>query len=67
MERTKIITAVVIAMIFAIIVFQNTAPVETHIFFVTITMPRAALLLLTFFTGLVVGLLIAMPSRRGRK
>ena len=59
--------AVIIAMVFAIIVFQNTSPVSIYILFATISMPRAALLLLTFFTGLVVGLLIALPSRRGRK
>ena len=46
--------------------FQNTQPVETKLLFVTLTMPRAALLSLTMLIGIAVGILVAL-GLSGRK
>jgi len=41
-----------------IISLQNTKAVETRILFLTVTMPRVLLLLLTFIVGVIVGILL---------
>jgi len=44
---------------------QNTDSVDTNLLFVTITMPRALLLLGTFLSGFAVGILVfVMWGRR---
>jgi len=53
MSRAKIIAAAIAAVLVLIIVAQNRETVETHILFLTISMPRAILL------GAVAGLLTA--------
>ncbi len=58
MKKGKLIAIIVISILTIIIFLQNTETVETHILFMTITMSRALLLILTFVLGAVVGLLI---------
>ena len=55
MVKAKLIAALVIVSLVLIVVLQNTQPVETKILFVTLTMPRAALLAITMLIGIGVG------------
>ena len=59
---------IVVSLLVLIIVLQNTRAVETKFLFVTITMPRAFLLFLTFLFGFVVGAVSALGfSHRSKK
>ena len=60
MKKAKLIIAIVLAVLCLIIVLQNTASVETRFLFVTITMPRAVLLLSTAAIGFVLGVLVSL-------
>lgn len=62
MSKLKIIIAGVGIILAMIIVLQNTESVETRLLFITLTMPRAALLGMTFFLGLLVGLGLSLGS-----
>ena len=55
MSRTKLMVAAIIAVLTLIVVLQNIQPVETHLLFITITMPRAFLLAATLAVGFVLG------------
>lgn len=58
-DRLRLFGIAALAIVVVIVILQNTAPVETKLLFVSITMPRAVLLFLTFVIGFVVGLLAA--------
>jgi uncharacterized integral membrane protein len=58
MSRTKLVLAAVIAVLTLIVVLQNIQLVETHLLFVTITMPRAFLLAGTLAVGFVLGFMM---------
>ncbi len=58
-DKIKIIIIVGILLLTLIVSIQNTQAVETRLLFVTVTMPRVLLLLLTFVMGIVGGLIIA--------
>jgi uncharacterized integral membrane protein len=69
LNKVKLITIAIVAVLTVIIVFQNTDAVDTKILFLTITMPRAALLFGTLVIGFVIGLLTAshfaaLPAKR---
>ncbi len=66
MHRTKLITIAVIVFLCMIIVLQNTEPVETHILFFTITMPRAVFIVGTTSVGFVLGVLTSLFLVRKR-
>jgi len=57
MVKAKLIAAFVLAVLAIILVLQNTETVDTKFLFVTVTMPRAALLALTMLIGIAVGIL----------
>ncbi len=57
MSKFRLICAAVLALIALIIVLQNTEPVETRLLFVTLTMPRAVLLMGTTIIGFILGVL----------
>ena len=57
MKRAKLILITVIAIAAIIVVLQNTEAVETKLLFVTVTMPRALLLIVTLLAGFILGLL----------
>lgn len=63
----KLITAVVLVVLTVIVVLQNTAPVETRILFMTMEMPRAALLALTLLIGMLTGSLLTLVVIRHEK
>jgi uncharacterized integral membrane protein len=56
MQKVRIAAIALLALLVLIVVLQNTESVETKILFLTITMPRAALL----FGALVVGFIIGV-------
>lgn len=64
--QVKLILAIVLVVLTVIVVLQNTAPVETRILFMTLEMPRAALLALTLLIGMLAGCLLTLVAiRRG--
>lgn len=66
MTKFKIYAALVLIVLILIVIFQNTEPVETKILFVTITMPRAALLAVTMLIGAAAGILMALSLAKKR-
>ena len=64
MKRAKMIGILVLALFVGIIVLQNTERVQTHILFLSITMPRAVLLFLTALIGFIIGVLSSLLVRR---
>ena len=59
MQKAKVIAIAVLALLVVIIVLQNTEVVETRLLFVTIALPRAALLFGTLVAGFAIGVLMA--------
>ena len=64
MQNFRHIIAVILAVLAAIIVLQNTETVETRILFITIAMPRAVLLTGTLLIGFAIGVLFTVFTRR---
>jgi len=64
MSRLKLILAALAVVLVVIVVWQNRAAVETRILFITISMPRALLLLVTLMIGFAAGLVSAGAMRR---
>ena len=60
MKQAKFIAVIILALLCLIILLQNTATVETKILFITITMPRAVLLLTTTAIGFALGVLVSL-------
>lgn len=67
MERFKIISIGILALLGVIIILQNTEPVETKLLFLSITMPRAILLMGTTLIGFALGVLASFYFQRRRK
>ncbi len=59
MQKFKLIAAAVLALLGVIIILQNTEPVVTRILFLSITMPRAILLMGTTLIGFALGVLVS--------
>ena len=55
MKNWRAVVIIVISLLVLIVVLQNTKSVETKFLFVTVAMPRALLLFLTFLFGFIVG------------
>jgi len=62
-RRLKYVGMAIIALLVLIIVLQNTESVRTDLLFVSITMPRAVLLFVTFVIGFILGMFVR--RRRG--
>jgi len=60
MAKLKLSVAFLLAILVIILILQNTAPVETKLLFITLTMPRAALLAITMLIGIAIGILISL-------
>ena len=68
MKNVKIILIIVISILALIIFLQNTEAVDTKLLFVTVTMSRALLLILTFGLGFATGLIsMSYMSRKPKK
>ena len=66
MKNAKHIGAIIASILAVIVIVQNTATVETHILWLTISMPGAVLLTLTFLLGMLSGILFSMRRRPNR-
>ena len=66
MRNIKIIGVVTLLVLIVIVVLQNTESVETKILFMTITMPRAILLLATGVIGFLIGLIASIRIGGGK-
>ena len=60
MGKAKLIVALSLVALVIIVILQNTQPVETKFLFMTLTMPRAALLGITLLVGIAVGMLVSL-------
>ena len=58
MKQAKTFALAVCALLAVIVAIQNTEAVDTRLLFVTVTMPRALLLIITLLIGTTVGLVI---------
>jgi len=62
MKRWKLALIGIVVVLAIIIIVQNTSAVETRVLFVTVTMPRALLLLITFLIGVAVGTAMSLKN-----
>lgn len=60
MQKFKLTVLLILAALAIVLVLQNTQAVDTRLFFVTVSMPRAALLILTLLLGFTCGILTAV-------
>lgn len=67
MGRIKMIATAILALLGTIIILQNTQPMETKLLFMTITMPRAILLMGTTLIGFALGVLVSFFFQRKDK
>lgn len=69
MKKFKLYTALTLILLLLIVILQNASPVETKLLFVTITLPRAALLGFTLLIGIASGMLLALSltKRKSKK
>ena len=67
MQRARLLSIAVLAILAVIVVLQNTATVETRILFFRIEAPRAVLLAVTLLIGFVLGLLAAWRHGAARR
>ncbi len=66
MIKLKLSAALILILLVLIVVFQNTQMVETRFLFVSFTLPRAALLSITFLVGTAAGLLLSFALVKHR-
>ena len=64
MNRFKMISIAILTILGVIIILQNTEPVETKLLFLSITMPRAILLMGTTLIGFALGILVSFFFQR---
>ena len=65
MKRAQIVVEVIVTLLILIVVLQNTQAVETKLLFVTVTMPRALLLIVTLLAGFILGI-VSVSHYRGK-
>lgn len=66
MKQLRLIAILILAVVVAVLILQNTEPVETRLLFATVEMPRALLLLTTVLVGFALGILTALVWMRAR-
>ena len=64
MNRFKMISIAILALLGVIIILQNTEPVETKLLFLSITMPRAIFIMGTTLIGFALGILVSFFFQR---
>ena len=64
MNRFKMISIAILTILGVIIILQNTEQVETRLLFLSITMPRAILLMGTTLIGFALGILVSFFFQR---
>ncbi len=60
MKKTKLISAAVGALLVAVVILQNTAPVTIKMLFLEFALPNAILIFLTWLIGLATGIVLAI-------
>lgn len=60
MRQMRLILAVVLALLVAVVALQNTGAVETKLLFATVTMPRAVLIFTAASVGFGLGVLATL-------
>jgi uncharacterized integral membrane protein len=63
MKHWKLIATIAAGVIIVIVTLQNREEVQTRLLFVTVTMPRVVLLLITLTIGFLVGVVVASRLR----
>lgn len=64
MTSLKRWSSLIVAVLLIIVIFQNVEPVSTKLLFVTIKMPRAALLFITAILGFILGQVFTFDLKR---
>ena len=64
MVKIKLIASLILVTTALIIIFQNTQVVETKFLFMTVSMPRAALLGISMLIGVFIGILLSLSLSR---
>lgn len=64
LPKIKLAILVILAVLAVILILQNTQAVVTRLLFVTVSMPLAALLVLTLVVGFAAGVLTAMKVNK---
>jgi len=59
MSKARKIIIALLVVLTVIVILQNTQAIDTKLLFVTVTMPRALLLLVTFLCGLAMGYVLS--------
>ena len=59
MQQFYVILVLVVSLLVLIVILQNKQSVETKLLWITITMPRALLLIICFLAGVLTGLVTA--------
>lgn len=59
LNKLKVVAIAAVTLLILVVVLQNTQAVETHLLFLTLTMPNAALLFGTLIIGFAIGVLTA--------
>jgi len=63
MKKVKTVIIIVLILLILIVVLQNTQAVETKLLFLTITMPKALLIIFTLLVGFAIGVIVASLLR----
>ena len=67
MTRFKLALGTILLLLTALIILQNSAPVETKFLFFSLVLPQALLLLLTTLIGFALGVLAVLLIGRHRR
>jgi uncharacterized integral membrane protein len=62
----KLVFIMILLLLFAIAVLQNTQPVSLKFLFWSVSMPRAILILISALIGLVLGLYFSVRAKKNR-
>jgi uncharacterized integral membrane protein len=67
MKITKVIILLILLVVLIVVVVQNTAPVQARFFWLTAEIPAVVLLFLTAVVGFILGLIVALLIKNGKK
>ncbi|MFH7319735.1 lipopolysaccharide assembly protein LapA domain-containing protein [Desulfurivibrio sp. D14AmB] len=59
-SKFKLLLALLLVALVAVLIIQNVEPTEVRFLFITVIMPRAALLAITLLAGIAIGILISL-------
>ncbi|HET98055.1 MAG TPA: DUF1049 domain-containing protein [Desulfurivibrio alkaliphilus] len=59
-SKFKLLLAFLLVVLVAVLIIQNVEPMAVRFLFITVIMPRAALLAITLLAGIAIGILISL-------